>query len=152
PGQGRRHLRPERDRAPALVLEVVELANDLLAALLDVELERLERRSVILLKTVATCRFPPRAHDVRANREILGIEIPKAWQTREGRHARESRRPVRERASARPRQERRSPPSPRAPARGDSSRRPRYGRSQSQGSPRRYPRPGRNPAPPPGQA
>src|SRR6185437_9100271 len=42
--QRRRHLRPERDLAAALVGEVVELADDLLAALAGVQLERLQRR------------------------------------------------------------------------------------------------------------
>ena len=44
----RRHLRAQRDLAAALVREVVELADDLVAALLRVELERLERRPVVL--------------------------------------------------------------------------------------------------------
>ena len=52
-GQRRRHLGAERDLAPALVGESVELARDLLAALAGVELERLQRRPVVLLEGVA---------------------------------------------------------------------------------------------------
>src|SRR5690606_40836574 len=53
PRERRRHLRPQRHGTAALVLEVVELPHDLFAALLDVELERLERRTVVLLEPVA---------------------------------------------------------------------------------------------------
>ena len=86
PRERGRHLRPQRDLPPALVLEVVELADDLRAALLDVELERFERRAVVLLEPVAPRDLAPRVDDVRANGKVFGVEIPESRQTSECRH------------------------------------------------------------------
>ncbi len=58
----RRHLGPQRDLAVALVREVVQLPRDLVAALLRVEIERLQRRPVVLHE-----REPPR--DLTPGRE-----------------------------------------------------------------------------------
>ena len=73
--QRRRHLRAQRDLAAALVGEVVELADDLVAALLGVQLERLERRSVVLDEREPTRSLAPRGHDVGAFSELFRIEI-----------------------------------------------------------------------------
>src|SRR5690606_4320733 len=73
--EGRCHLGTQRHRPAALVLEVVELPDDLLAALLDIEFELLERRTVVLLVTVAARHFAPGTHDVRANSQIGRIEV-----------------------------------------------------------------------------
>ena len=68
----------KRDVAPSLVHEVVELPHDLVTALLRVQLERLERRSVVLHEGVAARHVAPRIHDERALRQFLGIEIAKS--------------------------------------------------------------------------
>ena len=73
----RRHLRAQRDLAAALVGEVVELADDLVAALLRVELERLERRPVVFDEREPARNVAPHAHDVGAFGELFGIEIAK---------------------------------------------------------------------------
>ena len=80
PRQGRRHLRAQRDLASALVGEVVELPHDLVAALRRVQLQRLERRAVVLLEPVAGRNRPPGPEDVGPEGEIGGIEIAKARQ------------------------------------------------------------------------
>ncbi len=74
----RRHFRPQRDLSAALVGEVVELPDDLVAALLRVELERLERGSVVLDEREPARHFTPHTHQVRAFGELFGIEIAKA--------------------------------------------------------------------------
>ena len=53
PGEGRRHLRPERHLPPALVGEGVELGDDFLPALVGVQVQRFERRAVVFLEAVA---------------------------------------------------------------------------------------------------
>src|SRR5690606_36474092 len=79
PCECRGHFRPQCDRTSALVLEVIELMNDLLAALLDVELQRLERRPIVFLETVAARHLAPHRCDVRPNGEVLRVEIPESW-------------------------------------------------------------------------
>ena len=49
----RRHLRPQRNGAPAFIFEVVELFYYLLAALRRVQLERFQRRPVVLLESIS---------------------------------------------------------------------------------------------------
>ena len=87
--QCRRHLRPQRDLPPALVLEAVELPDDLVAALGRVQLQRLEWWPVVLLEAVPGCHRPPGREDVRPdgmfgrerNRESpAGLGV--AWATR----------------------------------------------------------------------
>ena len=60
----RRHLRAQRHLAAALVGEVVELADDLVAALPRVQLERLERRPVVLDERIAPRDVAPGPDDV----------------------------------------------------------------------------------------
>ena len=81
PGQCRRHLRPERDLTLALVREGIELADDFVSTLCRIQLERLERRSVILLESVPRGNGPPRLEDVGAVREIDGRELAKPRQS-----------------------------------------------------------------------
>src|SRR5690606_3557055 len=114
--------------AVALVDEVVELMDYLLAALLDIEFERFEGRTVVLLETEPAGGLTPRCHDPGADREILGVEVPEPRETREGSHAGESRRPP-----------------------GASARPGRYPRVRAPGAPVRPPRCGRNPSPVPPQ-
>ena len=75
-----RHLRPQRDLAIALVLKVVELSDDLVAALLRVQVERLERRPVVFREREPARHIPPRSEDVRSLGELGGVEIAKPWQ------------------------------------------------------------------------
>ena len=75
-----RHLRPQRDLPPALVLEVVELLDDLRTALLDVQLQRLERGPVVLLEAVARGDAAPDSKYVIAESRFVGIEIPESGQ------------------------------------------------------------------------
>ena len=76
--QRRRHLRPKCDLSTTLVREVVELADDLIAALLRVQLERLERGTIILDKAEPARDLPPHAKHVRAFGKVGGIEIAKS--------------------------------------------------------------------------
>lgn len=76
PGQRGRHLRPERDRSTTLVLEAVQLTDDLFSALLDVQVQRLQGRSVILLKSVPASDTTPRALNVQAPSKLFGRKIP----------------------------------------------------------------------------
>jgi hypothetical protein len=77
-GDGGRHLGSQRDLSPALVLEVVELADNLVAALLRVELEGLEGRPVVLRKREPARDTTPRAENVRSFGELGGIEVAKS--------------------------------------------------------------------------
>jgi len=77
-GHRRRHLGPQRDLTPTLVDEIVELADDLRAALLRVELEWLQGRTVVLDEGVATRHVAPRIHDEGALGQFLRIEVAKA--------------------------------------------------------------------------
>src|SRR2546422_812233 len=77
PGQGGRHLGPQRDLTPAPVLEGVQLLHELLAALLRVQLQGLERWPVVLLKAVTPCHVAPGGEDVVAESEFFRIGIAK---------------------------------------------------------------------------
>ncbi len=72
PRQRRCHLGPQRHLALALVHEVVELPDDLLAALRGVQLERLERWAVVLLEPVARRDAPPGPKDVSRRAKSAG--------------------------------------------------------------------------------
>src|SRR5690606_28774860 len=63
-----------------LVGELVELAHDLGPALCRVQLERLERRAVVLLEPIARRHLPPDAEDVVSQGQFFGIEVAKARQ------------------------------------------------------------------------
>jgi hypothetical protein len=78
--QRRRHLRPQRDLSSTLVDEVVQLADDFVAALLGVELQRLERGPIVFDEREPASNVAPHAHDVGAFSELLGIEIAKSWE------------------------------------------------------------------------
>ena len=67
--------------AVTLVGEVVELADDLIAALPGVQVERLQRRAIVLLEAVPGRHLAPDAEDVRPQREILWREVAKTRQT-----------------------------------------------------------------------
>src|SRR5262245_43991562 len=83
------HFRPKRNSALALVGEIVELADDLVAALGGEELERFEWRAIVFAKAVTPCGGTPAVEDVLARigaphvavRERFGIEIAKAGQS-----------------------------------------------------------------------
>ena len=80
PGERRGHLRPQRHLPPALVDEAVQLPDDLVAALRGVQLQRLQRRTVVLLEPVPRRHLPPGPEDVVPEREIGGIEVAKSRQ------------------------------------------------------------------------
>ena len=75
PGEGRGHLRPERDLPSPLVDEVVELADDLVPALAGVEVEGLERGAVVFDEGVPARDGPPGLEDMGAAGQLVGIEI-----------------------------------------------------------------------------
>src|SRR5690349_24172595 len=79
--QSRRHLGTKRHRPTALVGEVVQLSNDLVAALPGVELEWLEWRPIVLHKCVAARDLAPDTRDVGALGELGGIKISEAGQS-----------------------------------------------------------------------
>jgi len=87
PGEGRGHLRPQGHLPPALVLEGVELLDDLLAGLLRVQLEGLQRRPVVLDEAVPLRHLAPRLEDVSSERQLLGEELPEAGEARYFVHA-----------------------------------------------------------------
>ena len=128
-GEGGRHFRAQRHLAPALVDEIVQLAHDLVAALGRVQLQRLERRAVVLLEPVPRGHRPPGTEDVRAQRKIGGVELPKARQGL-GLHGENIVAP-----------EEPTPP----PSRARSSHRRRCGTSRSRGRSRPPAAPGRAP-------
>ena len=78
--QGRRHLRPERHLTIPFVDEVVQLTDDLVPALGRVELQRLQRRPVVLLEPVPGRYRTPGPEDVGAQGEISGVKVAKARQ------------------------------------------------------------------------
>ena len=71
----RRHLGTQCDLATTLVDEVVELPDDLFAALFRVEIERFQRRTVVLLEAEPACNIMPRAKNVFAFGQFLRVEI-----------------------------------------------------------------------------
>jgi len=85
PGERGRHLRTQRHRTVSLVREGVQLVHDLVATLLDVEIEGFKRRTVVLEKAVAPGNPAPRVNDVRTKREVFRWEVPEAWKPREAR-------------------------------------------------------------------
>ena len=76
--QRRRHLRSQSDGPPAFVLEVVELADDLLALLARVQLLTLEHRRVVLLEAVRTRSSMEVAEQPVAHAHLIRIEVARA--------------------------------------------------------------------------
>ncbi len=66
PGQRRRHFWPQGHRPSALVGERVQLLHDFLAALLRVQLLRLQRGPIVLLEAIAPRDLAPCGEDVVA--------------------------------------------------------------------------------------
>src|SRR5207245_422549 len=71
-GEGGRHLGAQRDLAPALVVECVQLLHDLFTALVRIQLQRLERRAVVFLKSVAPRDLAPGGEDVVTESQFVG--------------------------------------------------------------------------------
>ena len=84
PRERRGHLGAQRDLAPTLVREGVELLDDLGAALLDVQPEWLQRWPVVLHESVPSADAAPGVENAGAESEIRGYEIPKTGELREG--------------------------------------------------------------------
>jgi hypothetical protein len=78
--ESRRHFRSQSNVAVALVPEIVELAYDLFTTLRRVEIEWLERWTVVLLETIAAGNCTPGLEDVGTEREISGVKITEARQ------------------------------------------------------------------------
>src|SRR5690242_2086785 len=86
PRQAGRHLRPQRNVPLTLVPEVIELADDFLAAFGSEELQGLKRRAIVLAEAVAAGdRTPviknilPRVAAPQAGlRQRFGIKVAKA--------------------------------------------------------------------------
>src|SRR5271166_6924902 len=87
--QGWGHFWAEGNRAFALVHEIVQLVYDFIAALGRKQFERLERRSVILTKTVTPGNVPPFTKNVLAGvraphilvRKRFGVKVAKTGQS-----------------------------------------------------------------------
>jgi hypothetical protein len=75
PGKRRSHFRTQCDRPATLVRERVQLPDDLLAALLCIQLRRFERRPVVLRKPVPARDIAPRPGEGGPFGELRWIEI-----------------------------------------------------------------------------
>ena len=82
PGERRRHLGAQGNGTTTLVDKIEELTDDLVAALLRVQLEWFERRPIVLQKRIAPHDAAPGLEDMGSLGELFGIEIP---ETREDR-------------------------------------------------------------------
>src|SRR3989454_825919 len=78
-GEGGRHLGAQRDLAPALVVECGQLLHDLFTALVRIQLQWLERRAVVFLKSVAPRDLAPGGEDVVTESQFVGVEVTEAW-------------------------------------------------------------------------
>ncbi len=78
PRQRGGHLRAKRHLPPALVGEGVQLRDDFLPALVGVEIQRLERRAVVLLEAVPARHPAHGVEEVGPEGEVLREKIPKA--------------------------------------------------------------------------
>src|SRR5262245_1170415 len=76
--EGRRHFRSQGDLAVPLVAKSVQLPRDLIPALLGVQLQWLEWRTVVLLEAVSRGDAAPRGENVVAKGELVGVKISKA--------------------------------------------------------------------------
>ena len=72
------HFGPERDVPVPLVPKRVQLLDDLVPALLGVQLERFQRRTVVFLKAVARSHAAPGRKDVVSEAQVFRVEIAKA--------------------------------------------------------------------------
>src|SRR5215217_3931490 len=75
-----REFRPHGNLALALVCEVKELADDLLAALLLVKSGRFEHRTIPLDKAVAPRHLPPLRKDIVPNGAVIRQKIAESGQ------------------------------------------------------------------------
>ena len=64
--------------ATPFVFELKKLTRDFVTALGGKKLQRLQRRRIVLGKTVAPGRFPPDTEKVITNGALLGIKLPKS--------------------------------------------------------------------------
>ena len=88
-GKRGRHFRPQRHRPVAFVREVVELADDFVAAFGRVKLQRFEGRAVVFAKAIAPRDVAPRLKNVIPQvgapdilvRERFGIKVAETRQT-----------------------------------------------------------------------
>ena len=78
--QRRRHFGTQRNVAVTFVLEIVKLSDDLFAALARVELEGLQRRSVVLDETVFPRDVTPHRHEIIAGGQLFRIKVSKSGQ------------------------------------------------------------------------
>src|SRR6266566_1183591 len=74
----RGHLGAQRDLAATLVLEGVQLLHDLRTALLGIELQRLERRAVVLLEAVAPRHLAPGGENRVPESKVFRVKVAKA--------------------------------------------------------------------------
>ena len=81
-GEGRCHLGPERDIPPALIAESIQLSHDFLAGLPDIQIQGLERRTIVLDETVPSGDLAPDCKYVVSERHLLRVEIAKSGQAR----------------------------------------------------------------------
>ena len=79
-GQRRRHVRPQRDGPPPLILEVIELANNLFSALCRIEFQRLERWTTVFFESVAGRNGSPDIKNLLEQSGVGRVEVPKAGQ------------------------------------------------------------------------
>ncbi len=77
--EGGRHLGTKRHFAAALVGEGVQLADDLIAALFCVELERLQGRTIVFDEPVSPRDVAPDRHEIVTGGELLGVKVSKSW-------------------------------------------------------------------------
>ena len=88
-GKRGRHFRPQRHGPVAFVREVVELADDFVAAFGGIKFERFEGRAVVFAKAVAPGDVAPRIKNVIPHvgtpdilvRERFGIKVAETRQT-----------------------------------------------------------------------
>ena len=83
PRQRGRHLRPQRDAAAALVLEVVELLRDFFPRLAHVQRLVLQHGRVVLLKAERLRRAAPLAEEPVPDAHVLGVDVARAARRRE---------------------------------------------------------------------
>src|SRR5205823_12293175 len=85
--EGGSHLGTQRDVPVSLVAKGVKLPDDLGAALARVQVERLERRPVILDEAEAPGNLSPGFENVRPCGELLRVEVPEAGKATSARAA-----------------------------------------------------------------
>ncbi len=71
------HFRSQCYRALALVHKVIKLTDDFLTGFLGIQIERLQGRTIIFLKSVTTRRLTPAVEDELTHSHAVGIKITK---------------------------------------------------------------------------